>query len=143
MLALALAVTVALYLGACATDTGNPSKDRAGRVTNAVLTNLAKDVGKLAVGALASAVTTAASGDTNARDLEHSAATGVWKNVGTVDVASDVSNIVSAWNGGTAPAVATAAAQVFTAADPQTPAQKAAVMNVIAGTISGAAIAAP
>jgi hypothetical protein len=134
------------FLSACVTDpvTGKKSVDpRVQRASLAVLGNLAGDAGKLAVGALSQAVMEAASGDTNMRDLQQSAATGAWKSVGTIDVAADVANIVNAWNGGSAPQVAASAAAVFAVANPQTPADKAVVVNTIAQTISNAALSSP
>jgi hypothetical protein len=130
---------VALLCTSCSTNTGNAQKDRTARVTNQVLLNLGSDAFQIAIGALSNAVITAANGDTHGRDLQQSAATGAWKSVGSINVASDVEKIINAWNGGSAPKVAQAAAVAFQAAGPVTQSDKAAVVNIIAAKIDTSA----
>lgn len=141
---------IGLALGAlvgCMTDpaTGKTvfDKAKAGRILEAAGKNILTDAGKLAVGALEGAVMAAASGDTNTADLQQSAATGAWKSVGSIDVASDIGNIITAWNGGSAPAVAKAATTVYATINPQTDQQKKDAVNLIATTISTAVTTLP
>jgi len=124
----------------CATDptTGKLVLDKvkARRVAAAVGSNILSDGAKLAVGALVAVVSDASHGDTNRSDLQQAAATGAWQSIGEINVADDVRNIVAAWNGGSAPNVATKASAVYTAINPQTDQQKKDAVNLIATTIS-------
>ena len=137
---LLLALLTLITILGCTTDptTGKTVWDKAktGRILEAAGKNVLTDTGKLAVGALEGAVMAAASGDRNTADLQQAAATGAWKSVGSIDVAADVGNIITAWNAGSAPAVAQAATNVYATINPQTPQQKKDAVNLIATTIS-------
>ena len=126
----------AIWLAGCATDTGNPSKDRAGRVTNAILTDVAKSVGKAAFDELT------AQGDNSGPG--HSAAQGLWVDgltkASVILISSGtLSDIINAWSGSDMPSTASAAAKAFTLAAPVTVADQQAVISTIATAISHAA----
>jgi len=77
----------------CATNTGNAAQDRAGRVTNATLSILGRDVGKIALNALANEATTGFSSDW-ASSLE----AGAYSAMGSVVTSSDLQQLLDAWN---------------------------------------------
>jgi hypothetical protein len=130
-----LILILSLFAAGCATDTGDPVKDRRARVTNAALGILGNFVMTTVANSLESAVFEKGTGEVN---LAHSASAGVWKSVGSINVAADYAKIVDAYSGGTlAPAGEAIAKKVqsmgLAADDPK-------VTNTIASSISAAAI---
>lgn len=136
-----LVLIIVLLVTGCATNTGDETKDRRGRVTNAVLENIAKAVGQVALSTLTNAATQQLNG--NKVDLAQAASEGLWKNAGTIVDSNSLTNVINAWSGGAIKPVAAVAAQKFEEAKPVTPAEKAAVVNTIAASISKAAEVKP
>lgn len=126
----------ALLFSSCATNTGNPSKDRAGRVTNAALTI----AGKALASSLWQSIATGNEGQK--LDLAQSASEGLWRAGAEVVTSDNLKTLVNAWSGGKIPAVATTAATQFAKLNPQTTAERIAVVNEFARVISATAIEA-
>lgn len=135
--ALAIVCLPLALLPSCATDTGNVSKDRAGRVTNAVLESGAQFVGRVALATLQNAAQGAFDG--GKVDLAHSAAEGLWAQAPSIVSSADVQRVVNAWSGNQLDTVAAAAAAAYRQANPQTPAERAKVVDALAGSVSQAA----
>jgi len=122
-------LTVALlFAPACATDTGNPSKDRAGRVTNAAL----KDIFLAALSFGASEGQSYLEGK-NGQDAASAAFIAAGKGLISSGTFND---IVTAYAG---PEVGQVAAAQFAKANPQTPADSAKVANTIGAAFQQAA----
>lgn len=115
-------------LNGCATDTGVASKDRAGRVTNAVLQDAVKAIGSFAVASISNAVAQQTS--TGKIDWNASASQGLWSSVPSLLSSDDVNNVIAAWAGPQAPAITKAIAPELAAA--VTPAQVQAVAQAAA-----------
>lgn len=120
----------------CATDTGNPAKDRRGRVTNAVLADIAKAVGAAAFSELSKGFA-----DTDHAD---SAAAGLWTEglyqAGTSLVNSNtLRDLINAYSGHDLSATAAVAATAFRDAAPFTITDQKAIVATIAQAISTAA----
>lgn len=141
MKSLILVIVAAISLIGCATDTGDAAKDRRGRVTNAVLESIASAVGKVAISTLTNAATQQMSG--GKVDLASAASQGLWTNATSIVDSNTVAKIVNAWSDDSIKPVAAIAAQKFAEVNPQTPAEKVAVVNAIATGISNATTAAP
>ena len=130
------AVALLAVLPGCSTDTGDPRKDRIGRVTNALLADVAKSVGKAAFDELTSL------GDNP--NPGHSAAQGLWTDglakasVSLIN-SNTLSDLVTAWSGHEMPATADAVSAAFSAAAPATLADQKTLISTIAGAISKAA----
>lgn len=142
MLQLLIVIALGWLFTGCATDTGDPKKDRAGRVTNVVLTDIAKAVGKAAFAELS-----AGFGDPAHADA---AAAGLWTEglhqAGSELISSNtVRDIINAYSGdghtsGSDLAATAATAQwAFQAAAPKTLAEQKSVIATIASAISSAA----
>lgn len=129
-----------LLFPACSTSTGNAKKDRASRVTNAVLESAAGLAERVAVDTLVNSAGAALNGDKI--DLAHAAAQGLWQEAPSVVNAADVQKIVNAWTGDDMKVVAAATAAAYRQADPQTPADKTIVVNRLAQALSDAAYTA-
>lgn len=137
-LLLVAGLTLAAHLlPSCSTTTGDASKDRAGRVTNAVLETTGAFVGRVALATLTNAAETYANG--GKIDMAHAAADGLWTQAPTIVSSADVQKIVNAWSGNQLDTVAAASAAAYRQAAPQTPAERTAVVNTIAGSLSNAA----
>lgn len=117
-----------LFSPSCATDTGNPSKDRAGRVTNAVLKNVF-------IAALNFGMSEGQSyiEGQNGQDAAHAAFLAADRGLISSTTLND---IVTAYAG---PQVGAVAAQQFAAANPKTPADAKAVANTIGAAFQQAA----
>ena len=131
---------VMLLIPGCATNTGNAKRDRAGRVTNAVLADVGDAVVSYATATLVQMVEQSADG--KSIDMASAASQGLYTSAPGINVADDVSRVIDAWSGHTLPGVSAQAAQSFALADPQTPSDKAAIVNTIAASLSQAAKAA-
>lgn len=123
----AILTLVCLIFG-CATDSGDAAKDRRGRVTNAVLKTIF-------VAALNFGVSEGQSylEGQNGQDAAHAAFLAADK--GLIS-SSTINDLVTAYAG---PQVGQVAAQQFTAANPQTPAESKAVANTIGAAFQEAA----
>jgi hypothetical protein len=129
-----------LALASCATDGPDPSANRRGRVTNAVLAQVGSAVFKVALNSFTASVS--ARQKDRQIDLGHAIASGLWTEAPTLISSASVHAIVDAYAGHHSPALATAAANAFaTAAAPSTR-DKIAVINQIADAISNAALLA-
>jgi hypothetical protein len=129
-----------LALASCATDGPDPSANRRGRVTNAVLAQVGSTVFKVALNSF----TASLSARQNDRqiDLGHSIATGLWAEAPSLVSSASVHAIVDAYAGHHSPALATAAANAFSTAAAPSTREKIAVINQIADAISSAALLA-
>jgi hypothetical protein len=138
---LAVALSLVLFgLPGCATNTGNPSKDRAGRVTNATLSALGDAVAGFAGNTLVAMASQELS--SGGIDMASAASAGLYASAPSVVNSKDIENIINAWSGNTLPTIATKAAQKFAVARPITPADKIAVTNAIAAALTtGAQVA--
>jgi hypothetical protein len=133
---LALILLLSLLAG-CALDPGDTHQKRAGRVTVAVLQNAAELAGRVAIATLKNAFEDGQNGQKV--DLMHSATEGLWQESATIVSAKDVQRVVNAWGGGKLDTVAAASAAAYRAANPQTEADRKAVVSAIAGSLSAAA----
>lgn len=117
--ALAIAAILAALLSGCATNTGDASVDRRGRVTNAVAKEVFNAV--LHFGLNEGRSLMAGQNGQDAAAAAFDAATGI--------VSSDsLQRVLEAYAG---PQVAVVAAEQFDKADPKTPAEKSFIANVI------------
>lgn len=123
-------VLILLLLPGCGTNTGNPSKDKAGAVTNAVLQDVFNQVLDAGLGVGASALE-----GQNGQDAAEAAFLAAGEHAG-VDA---LGTILTAYAGPQIAPVATAATNALTGANPQTPADKVAVLNTIGAAIQTAA----
>jgi hypothetical protein len=123
LIGLALAV-----LPGCATDTGNASKDRAGRVTNAIGEELFNSILAFGLGE-GRAYLTGQNGQDAAAAAFQAASSGILSTGG-------IQRIVSAYAG---PEVANVVAEKFAAVAPATPAQAAITSNIIGSALQTAA----
>lgn len=124
-----LLVFLSLFVG-CNTDTGNLVKDRNGRVTNAVL----KDVFNTVLQAGLSYGTASLSGQ-NGQD----AAEAAFISAGESNGVNMIGDIMTAYAGPQVAPITNAALSALKQANPQTPAEKAAVLNTIGAAIQTAA----
>lgn len=129
---LPVALLCGLFVAGCATDTGDPAKDRRGRVTNAVATEAAKVAWSFLL--------TSGENYLAGRNGQDAAKAAFGAAIQSYDGAAGLSNIIRAAAGPQAAQVAHAA---YVAADPQTPAQKIAVANSIGAAFQQVANANP
>lgn len=115
-----LALLVVTFFCGCATDTGDPGKDRRGRVTNAVAAEAAKVAWSFLLNSGESYL--------RGRNGQDAASAAFGAAVQSYDGAAGLSSIIRAAAGPQAARVAEAA---YLAADPRTPAEKAAVANTV------------
>lgn len=135
ILAVGIAVLLILWLiPGCATDTGDPKKDRQGRVTNAVL----QDVFNIALQGAMSAGAAALQGQ-NGQD----AANAAFESAALSGGVNLIGDAITAYAGPQAKPIAVAAQKAVALASPQTPADKAAVLNTIGAAIQQAANQTP
>lgn len=127
-----LALCIAIGTSGCSSLT------RRGRVTNAVLGNVARFAGKVILASVANAASDRAKGLT--LDYAHSASEGLWANAGTIVDSASIDRIVAAWTAGQLGAEGAQLATVFDKARPETPAEKTAVVAAMAKGISDAAL---
>lgn len=118
-----LLILAALLTGCLSTNTGNPSTDKIHATENAVGKVAAQVVWNFALSSAENFVAQKIGADT-----AHS----LFQAVGQIRSASDLAAAV------TDPKLADIAVRAFTAANPQTPAQKAAVVNSIAAALQTA-----
>jgi uncharacterized membrane protein len=119
-----------MFYSSCATDTGDPKKDRQGRIANAVGEEVFNAVFKIAMASGQNAIA-----GRNGQD----AAGAIFENVASIDGGAALSHIITAAAGPEARPVATEAARQFSAADPQTPAEKQFIVNTIGAAVQTAA----
>ncbi len=134
-----LAGFAACTLAACATDTGDPAKDRRGRVTNAVLQEVGTAAFRIALDSLTQDADSrhVAGEKTN---FAHSAAAGLWKESANIVNSGSLVRVVNAWGGHELPTVAAGLAREYARVAPQTPAERAAVIDRMASGLSTAAV---
>jgi len=121
----------AFFLG-CATNTGNDTKDRNGRVTNTILQIAGRDAVNIALTALANEAETGFSGD-----WASSAEKGLWSNMGNIINSSDCKKVLDAWSPHT-PVTNQQLAGVIDSAAPTTVAQIQTTVATIATSIEAA-----
>ena len=138
LFSIALVVILALLLASCATDTLDLAANRRGRITNAVLGEVASVVAKAAWQTLANMALSG--GDT---DFAHSAAAGLWSASTSVDGSAMIRRVINVASDDQLKPIATAASAAFTKANPTTPAEAAVVTNTIAKAISDTALGLP
>lgn len=127
------AALLAITIISCSTDTGDANKDKAARIANAAGQELF--TAALQIGL------SAGEGAVNGYAEQHGASA-IFDNPSAVQIdgAAAVQHLIAAAAGPSSAPVASAAATLFTAANPQTPAQKVQVANTIAaGLQAGAA----
>jgi len=127
MKTLASLLLCAALLTGCATTTGNVSTDARGRVTNAVAKEVFNAVLSFAMNEGVSYMT-----GQNGQD----AAAGAFQAATGLVSSASIGRIVDAYAG---PQVGIVAQQQFAAANPQTPADKALIANVIGAALQQAA----
>lgn len=123
---LALLLVCLLATGCLSTDTGNPATDKRHRIENAVGTIAAQVVWNFALNSAENFIS-GSKGNT--------AAQVAFQSVGTIDGAAALQSIITAAAG---PKLGTVAAKAYTAANPQTPSEKAAVINSIGAALQTA-----
>ena len=128
----ATALVAALALAGCATNT------RAGRVTNAVLVGVGTFAGRVAL----STVVEIGRQRANGLDLDyaHSAATGLWENMGSIVTSADIERVVAAYTAGETPGLAPRLSAAFEAVGPATPQASATLVAGMAQGITDAAL---
>jgi hypothetical protein len=92
-LPLILALFIPAYFLGCATNTGDATKDRNGRVTNAILQVAGRDAVNIALTAIANQAATGFTGD-----WASSAEQGLWSNMGNIVNSSDCKKVLDAWS---------------------------------------------
>jgi len=129
-----------LALASCATDGPDPSANRRGRVTNAVLAQVGSAVFKVALNSF----TASLSDRQNDRQIDrgHAIASGLWAEAPTLISADSIAAIVDAYSDDHAPKISTAAAAAFASAPTANTRDKIAIVNSIADAISSAALLA-
>lgn len=138
-LVLFLIFLLVIFTG-CSTTTGDPAKDRRNAIANALLLDSAKVLGKAAFNILQTTASQELSGQD--ADWGHAAAKTLWSSSLSLSDFGDVSDAINGATQNRIPDVAAHAAEAFAMAAPQTPAEKVATVNAIAGTISGVAMKA-
>lgn len=98
-----LAVLLVGELAGCATNTGNASKDRAGRVTNEVLLTAGRVIGSGAVSAISDGVQQAVGG--KHWDWSASASHGLWTASTSLATSDELRRLVDAFSGPQAAAI--------------------------------------
>lgn len=129
-------IAITALLSSCATDTGDVTKDRRDRVTNAILSAVGKAVASAAVSTLTNAATQQMNG--SKVDLAQAASQGLWTNVGSIANSDSLEKVINAWSGGAIKPIAAVAAQKFNEAHPVTPEDKKQVVATIANAITKA-----
>lgn len=119
---------------------GCAGTDRRGRVTNAVLGEVARFAGRVALASFTDAA--AARGRGESIDLAHSAAAGLWTQAPTIIDAASLSRITDAWSGGALAGAGEQLGAEFTKIAPATFAERMAVVGAMAQGISSAAVQA-
>lgn len=129
-----------LYLPACATDTGDPAKDRRGRVTNAALESAAIFAGKVVFASVQNAASQWQAGQDI--DYAHAASAGLYANLDSIFSSADVNRIVTAYTGPALPGMGPMLAAKYDALAPGTAADRRAVVAALATGVSSAALSA-
>lgn len=129
-------IIAALLIPACQTDTGNPTKDRNARVTNATLAIVGRAVENFAFNSFMNMAEDGING--KKIDFGSSASVGLATTAKTLVNEKDVQSVIDAWSGNQLPAIAKQAATQFAVANPQTPADRVAVANTISVALSNA-----
>ncbi len=132
-----LVLVAFLFIG-CATDTGNVSTDRRGRVTNAILKELGNAVGSVLESSLKNVATDAISGQKV--DMAQALTQGLYANMGTIISAEGIGNIMNAWSGNELKPVAAIAVDkvndLVKQTGPLTPVESRVIMSTIASAVA-------
>lgn len=125
----------ALFLSACATNTGDDDRDARGRAANQVMIEAGKVLGKVAASTLMNAAQQEMTG--GKVDFGSAASQGLWSNAGSIVDSNAIANVVSAYSAGKLPATASAAAAAFKASKALPNAKAKAIASVVS-TAAGA-----
>lgn len=124
--AVVIASLCAMLVTGCSTNTGDPKKDTAGRVTNAVATEVFNAVLKAGIQYGTQALT-----GTNGQD----AAKSIFENVAVIDAPSAISHIMQAYAGPQVAPIAQVAEDEFKRVNPLTQADRELVLNTIGAAV--------
>lgn len=121
----------------CATNTGDPIKDRNARVTNATMEIVGRAVETFALNTFLNVAQQKFNGQEI--DMGFAASQGIATASQSIITGADIGNVINAWGDFQLPSIAQQAAKQFNLAAPRTDADRAAVANVISTAISNAA----